>query len=346
MITPRRLYADWPRDYWHVREPVGPRSAPDVLEGYYIDMSGKALPYKGPARDGFPLRKGTAEGRVVIPVTVAQMALGHFELWLQDRDDSRLNEFIRCADWLVSNHRACPGFKSGWSYDYVHERLGIGPSFISAMGQGQGISVLLRAHQATGKSVYVDVARQALEAFFYPVEQGGISHPFDDGTCFYEEYPCAPRSHVLNGHIFAIWGLHDYAVHLKDDRAAALFDKGVQALETRLPLYDVGYWSRYCLYPHRVPNVASPFYHELHIAQLRSLFKLTGMVEFDAYAKRWEAQFDRWCCFLKALGLKIGTKMWRKIRGACRNRGKQGGVRACVSEPPAAVCGNLFGQSS
>ncbi len=182
------------------------------------------------------------------------------------------------------------------------------------MGQGQGISVLVRAHQLTGNDKYLASAERALESFDYEVAEGGVTARLEDGSVYYEEYPCRPYSHILNGHVFALWGLYDFAVYRQDNRVKQMFDAGTSTLGALLPRYDTGYWSRYGLFPHPMPNVASPFYHELHIAQLQAMYRLTEMPIFDQYARRWQRQFDSWTRFIKAVYSKIRFKGWVKAQ--------------------------------
>ena len=311
--SPRQLFGEAPRDYWHVKEPAGQNFVPGTLRGYYIDMKEKAKNYVGPSKDGYPLRDQNREGLQLLPVTVTQLALGHYEFWLENQQDHHIQRFLQCADWLVENHKPCPGKMEGWLYHFDHGRLGIKAPFISAMGQGQGISVLVRAHQLTQKEKYLDITRQALAPFEIEVRQGGVKAETASGI-YFEEYPCYPYSHILNGHIFSIWGLYDYAVYQNDSHVMKLYEQGVQTLKTFLPRYDVGYWSRYDLYPHPMPNLASPFYHELHISQLRAMHQLTSNPEFLEFADRWDSQFDRWINFLKASFVKIKFKVWVKAR--------------------------------
>jgi hypothetical protein len=54
-----------------------------------------------------------------------------------------------------------------------------------------------------------------------------------------------------------------------------------------LDQYDVGWWTRYSLYPHLLPDLAKPFYHRLHIDQVEVLYRLTGFEEFRSAARRW-----------------------------------------------------------
>jgi hypothetical protein len=314
LTTPRQFYTALPRDYWHVREPIGANFMPDALGGYYIDMRGKAGEYRGPTRDGIPLRNQNNEGLQLLPVTFTQLALGHYEFWLVNNGRRHLDRFLECADWLVEHHEPCPGKRDGWQYWFDHGRLGIKAPFISAMGQGQGISVLVRAYDVTKHDKYLTTAQRALEPFAYEVTEGGVTARLADGSVYYEEYPSQPYSHVLNGHIFALWGLYDYAIFRQDGHVRRMFEQGADTLRKFLPRYDVGYWSRYCLFPHPLPNVASPFYHDLHIHQLRALFALTEIGEFRDYADRWERQFDRWRNFTRAVYGKVRFKVWIKAR--------------------------------
>jgi len=314
--TPDQIYARRARDYWHVREPLGRHFVPGSLGGYYIDLSAKARPYEGPMHEGIPMRKHIGTDFEVIPTTVTQLALAHFEVYAQSGEDSALREALRWADWLVEQFQPCEPWRPGWRWNIPHKRLRIRPPFISAMTQGQGISALVRAHQHSGEDRYLETAYAALEAFTEPVERGGVAAPLGPNACFFEEYPSLPRSHVLNGHIFAIWGLYDLAIARQDNQARALFDQGVAALRAQLGRYDLGFWSRYCLYPQPLPNVATPAYHELHTAQLRALHRLTGEPQFLARAQRWERQFGNWANWGLALGIKVLLRVWIKTRRA------------------------------
>ena len=53
--------------------------------------------------------------------------------------------------------------------------------------------------------------------------------------------------------------------------------------------YDTGYWSLYEQSGTRLKMLASPFYHQLHIVQLRVMARLTGENEFAKVADRWES---------------------------------------------------------
>ena len=62
-----------------------------------------------------------------------------------------------------------------------------------------------------------------------------------------------------------------------------------ESLDTLIGLlsqFRGSYWSVYDL----EGRMASPFYHNLHIAQMQAMYELTGESIFDEYAKCWERQ--------------------------------------------------------
>lgn len=48
--------------------------------------------------------------------------------------------------------------------------------------------------------------------------------------------------------------------------------------------FDIKYWSKY----DDGKRICSPFYHKLHIAQLKVMYDLTGEDVYNIYAEKWE----------------------------------------------------------
>ena len=92
---------------------------------------------------------------------------------------------------------------------------------------------------------------------------------------------------ILNGWMYALWGLRELSLAFDDVGADERFTESVACLLQLLPRYDVGWWSRYSLYPHRLPDLAKLFYHRLHVDQLEVMYDLTGEELFRAVAGRW-----------------------------------------------------------
>ena len=77
------------------------------------------------------------------------------------------------------------------------------------MAQGEGASVLLRAYTLTGNVSYREAAQKAVDFMLQDIEKGGTTE-YADGKLVFREYTNQPV--VLNGWIFAWWGLYDYVL--------------------------------------------------------------------------------------------------------------------------------------
>ena len=109
------------------------------------------------------------------------------------------------------------------------------------------------------------------------------------GNLWFEEYIVSPPTHILNGFIWAAWGVYDYFLATESNTARDLFAQAVRTLRANLNRYDLGFWSLYEQSGTLLPMVASPFYHRLHVVQLRVMHRLTGDETFARRADKWEA---------------------------------------------------------
>ncbi len=159
----------------------------------------------------------------------------------------------------------------------------------SGLAQGQGISVLVRAYRETLNDAYLEAAQRALESFKVDVRSGGVAFRDEQKDLWFEEYVVDPPTHILNGFIWAAWGLYDFFLTTNDESAKQLFTSAVMTLRRRLRDFDVGFWSLYEQSGKKLPMLASPFYHALHIVQLRVMHKITLEPEFQEFAERWHA---------------------------------------------------------
>ena len=165
----------------------------------------------------------------------------------------------------------------------------------SAFTQGRGISILLRGLQLTGDESYAILAEKALKPFTYAVAEGGVTS-FTEYGPFYEEYTSSVPTLVLNGMIFSLCGVYDFVRVFPDHQLAKkIFNEGVQTLEKILPLFDLGYWSRYNLcaadwYPKIDP--ATITYQHLHVTQFEMMYRLTGKKIFKEYKDSFKRQIN------------------------------------------------------
>jgi heparosan-N-sulfate-glucuronate 5-epimerase len=276
--------------FWHEIPEVHPAITPDALGPYYMTFTSKA-DYAGPFDNaGVPKLdyRGTL-GPQYNPIAIAQYALGNYNRFLETKDPERRKKFLGIADWLAGHLEKNPAGRSVWNHHFNWEyRSPLIAPWYSGLAQGQGISVLVRAHRETGDPRYIDAARLAFEPFLHGVDQGGVIFRDEKDRAWIEEYLVTPPTHILNGFFWAAWGVHDFHLATGDPAAKKVWEESVATLIDALPTYDTGFWS---LYEHSgtwMRMVASPFYHSLHIVQLRVMQRLTGAAIFGQTADRWE----------------------------------------------------------
>jgi heparosan-N-sulfate-glucuronate 5-epimerase len=273
--------------------PVGERFDAATVRGYYIDMRVKAEKPVWPSRE-VPLYVG--------PI---QWALGCFERYLAGEGEVWLQAARERAEALVE----CQQEEGPQGGGFLHlqalaHTFALRPPWISAMAQGEAASLLVRIFQETGIERYAEAARRALLPLSVDSADGGARAQLN-GRAFPEEYPTQPPSFVLNGAIFTLWGLHDVGVALDDADARAAFEDGVDTLAENLHRWDLGYWSRYDLFPHPAVNVASSFYHDLHVNQLRAMHRVAPRPQLIETADRWERFANSSSCRRRALAGKV-----------------------------------------
>jgi heparosan-N-sulfate-glucuronate 5-epimerase len=289
----------------YVPQGPGRNIDPDGLGGYVCDLRHKAH------ETAASLAAEGADSPLHWPIPIAQAALGFWELRLEG--EAVDGEFLRLADWFIE-HQEVTATGTVWRADLAVPKYGLEPGWISAMGQGQAISVLLRAHKLTGEARYLELAEGALRPLLLPVAEGGAQRQIDGATVL-EEYQTEKPCGVLNGWIFALWGVHELSLVSASPEAGALFERSAAGLVELLPRYDVGWWSLYSLYDHGRPDLAKPFYQELHPVMLEGLELITGAPELGAYARRWRGQRTRFA-YARVFVDKLAFRLLRAIRSA------------------------------
>ena len=277
--------------FWHETPVENLHASITELGEYYMLFTEKAN-YSGPFADaGVPqLDYHGHIGLQYNPIAIAQYGLGNYNLWRRTSDPARREKFLRIADWLCEHLETNAKGLAVWNHHFNWEyRDTLKAPWYSGLAQGQGISVLVRAHKESGDSRYLEAARRAFATFQQSIEHGGVAFTDESGDLWFEEYIVSPPTHILNGFIWALWGLHDYFLETRDNSAQDLFFRGVRTLLHNLDRYDLGFWSLYEQSGTRLPMVASPFYHQLHIVQLRVMRRLTGEEKFAEVSDRWDS---------------------------------------------------------
>lgn len=240
------------------------------------------------------------------PITVAQYGLHQLAEFACTHEAHAQAEALLMADWLVENLQAWRGEIHAWVFDFDLPFYGPAAPWISALAQGQAISLLLRACEIASRAVYEAACHQAVQAFYHRVEDGGVAAKFPDGALAFEEYPTREPSLVLNGILFALLGLHDYATYFSDARAQACFDAGMRGVKKNLFRYDTGYWNLYDL--HRSRRLASAMYVDIHVRLLRAFSALLHDEELARFAEKWKGYLQSPLCRARFYGGKLVEK--------------------------------------
>jgi len=244
------------------------------------------------------------------PIAIAQWGLGNYTLFCRTQNDERKTKFLAASDWLCEHLETNSHGLWVWNHHFDWEyRSPLKAPWYSALAQGQGISLLVRAYRKTGANAYLEAAERVFKSFLKSTHEGGVAFRDDRGNLWFEEYIVSPPTHILNGFIWAAWGIYDYFLATQSQSARDLFEQAVTTLRANLDRYDLGFWSLYEKSNTVLPMVASPFYHRLHVVQLRVMHRMTGDEVFARYADKWEtytrsrAKRTRALCYKSAFKL-------------------------------------------
>lgn len=263
MLTGKSIY--------HVEQNKGKVFCKDELKGYFNDMTQKViLGDNNLDSDGIPVLDHSDGSKVHMPTMIFQYGLGAYDLWLIEKERIYIDKAILCASWAIENQNL-DGSWNNFYYIYPQNPY-------SAMAQGEGISLLVRIYEETKDIKYLTCAKKAVEFMLKDIKFGGVAD-YENDELVLLEYTHLPV--VMNGWIFAAFGLYDYNLVTGNYREE--FDRTIVSLEKSLPQYDCGYWSMY----DSKGKISSPFYHNLHIAQMQALFDVTGKKIFYDYGEKF-----------------------------------------------------------
>ena len=275
--------------YWNSLTPNTLVKCPTILGRYYLDYFSK-IDYPGKFnQEGIPLFKHKAHADIEHPTVISHYAFGLFEKLYRENYSNKnlLIKYLTLADWF-DHHKVRIGNSYCWyiKIDYNPEYQLSNP-WISAMAQGQAISVLTRASLLTGNQKYESIANESLNIFQVDVKNGGLLNHFNSFPVF-EECPTPNKPMVvLNGFIFALFGLYDLYLLNRNEKAIYLFNEGMQSVKKLLRNFDTGKWTNYYLFDYPKNYHSSFTYHYLVTEQLMSLYFISGDKIFLEYSERW-----------------------------------------------------------
>ena len=276
---------DWALSTWtlanDIPAPYSDRPPVDVYDGSIkLDPSGLRI-YLNP----------TTGTRADHPVAYAQYgisALLEYErtgqkVWLDRavRHGERLTEIRveRAGAWWYP-------YRFPWTY---YTRTLTAPWW-SAMAQGQALSLFVRLAETTRETRWDVAADRTWSSFAQPYSATApwSSLVIDDHLYFEEYAGNQPPLLVLNGHVFAMFGLYDYWRHTGDAEAARYLNGGATTVLNRMmPLVRVENGpSYYCVQAEycQSPLWQNQTYHVIHSWQLDTLARITDDTRFTEWS--------------------------------------------------------------
>ena len=283
------------KSIFHVNQSCGKSFSKSGITGYYNDLTQKVL--KEPEllhTGGLPIIKTATGDDLTFTGGVFQYGLGAYDLYLQTEDEVYLKKFKQCVEWASAKQQE----DGGWD---TFSQLYPGYAY-SAMTQGEGVSLLARGYKEFQNEHYFEQCRKAIDFMLKPITEGGTAR-YDGEDVVLHEYTHLPA--VLNGWIFALWGLYDWSLISGHQEDKLIYERVVKTIIKYLPDFDCKYWSMYDL----GERITSPFYHKVHIAQMQAMYQLTGYERFDEFSKKWtknlRSPLDR--------GRALIKKIWQKV---------------------------------
>ncbi len=242
------------------------------------------------------------------PISIGQYALAVFHSWLRTNDLEKKYHFLRIADWYYNTRVEDENVGNFWLTDVPKPEYNISTPWKSAFVQSRAISVMLRAWQLTENKKYLDACKRALVPFTFDINEGGVAIRREGEGVFYEEYVAKCPTRVVDGHIFSLFGLHEFirAVPKKLDKeanelAARLFREGVVGLAKSWRQLDLGFWLKYSLtdipgYPQNDPCTVG--YLRLIRTQLKVLLQIAPNKELEKFLDK-TIEYDKFSNIIK-----------------------------------------------
>lgn len=282
------------QEYKNIQLELGDTSLSTELGIYYIDFTDSLVHYESDFygdkdENGIPM-VGKGKNASYNPINLAQYGLLLHALWIKTKEESYLQKMKLCVAilWklMIEDEYYCV-----WRYNYESSRHSLSKGWPSAMAQGQCISLFLRFYQIVHDEKYLVASQKAFQFLLeVTTDKGGARNYDKEGNLWLEEYPTPNEkggpSCVLNGFIYALWGLYDLYRVTKNPIVKQEIDACVLTLKNTLHKFDVGYWSLYDCYTKEL--VRYYYQKNVHTPQLEVMYHLTNEPLFGQYARKWK----------------------------------------------------------
>lgn len=265
---------EWPQLFPKLREPW-PKAAPPPVDS-----------------NGVPMKRWGDGTLYYSPTGVAIGALRRLSSYVMTGDREYLDIARR---WATRLSQMMVRHDGGWWLPFEHSNRNqrLSAPWYNALAQGVALALYSRLHRLLGLPSDLAIA----DGLAHSLEKlRGSGAPWvttvdRDGYVWFEHFAGGFRGHVLNAHLYVVFGLRDYWQETGSPDARRLLDGAITTMRDKAHLFRrVGTFSWYCL----VHRVAHRKYQRFHIRELRALSVATGSPYFARLATRFAADYPRY----------------------------------------------------
>lgn len=290
-----------------------------VLGAYYLDMCQAFIQYEAGIfgdfdAEGVPM-VGWGKKASYSAVNIAQYGFILHQFWLETHKEEFLQVLKACLTVLNSleSHESNGLF---FREKHASDRYNLPDNWVSAMAQGECLSFYLRMYQLLNDHTILDKCHLIFQAMLLPVSENGVKTTDANGFEWLEEYPSTPSSFVLNGFIYALFGIQDYFRVTTSEIARKELESYFNTLEHNINQYDAGFWSYYDL---QYKELVKFYYQKnVHAPQMQAMYKLTGNETYHKLYKKWLSQCTKTNFLLVQVMYRVLPR-WNKLKKLWKN---------------------------
>tara|TARA_B110001450_G_scaffold239038_1_gene246552 strand:- start:229 stop:1152 length:924 start_codon:yes stop_codon:yes gene_type:complete len=272
---------------------LGNISYDNFLGPYYQDIAPSLVHINNEVfakldNNGIPFKEVNGK-KVYYVVMIIQYGIACYDLFCKNQNEEQNKKNVLAVLTWMDTHKENLNDSIVWRSN-ANKQYNIKKDWISGMYQGQAMSLYLRGFQLFNNSEYLKTADKIFKSFFIDFDDGGFKRIDDGGNIWFEEYPTEKPSLVLNGFIYAMFGILDYHRVTNSLAAKELWESCLKTLENNLKKYDVWYWS---IYDQLKKQLVSYYYQKnIHIPLMEIMYELTKKNIFSKYAKKWKKNLN------------------------------------------------------
>jgi len=235
--------------------------------------------------------------RVDFPIMQAQLALGYWDIYIKNNSLEALSSFCKYSQHLTLL------IQDGRVETWTKIRPDLQSQY-SSMAQSLVASVLWR-YEVFVLNSSPDISLKLIDEMLKE----------DLKNCKYlclEEIPSSDNSCVLNGWLYSVFSMIELEMFDISRNFSQPLKRQMQSIEKYLPMYLCRFGSYYDL----SGNYASPFYHSLHILQLKFLLQFYGerFHNISSHFERRNTAISRFIQFFLKAYQKIREKPFNEIQ--------------------------------